>query len=483
MNINRIYLAFILLCLFACTEPAEPLWAYEDLDRTVGPEGGILRFYEGGLPGEKGYNNSKALITLDIPAGALQEPVTFSLRERFYNHFGTYEVLPKEVDFKIPVVLTMTYGMSQSDFNNTADICFYQPFFIPFDADFYEAASDRSQWQEVENYELDDENLQFSVEVTDLKNLYFYERSNYDDDYVICNQTNDNIEIKLGGENNVLIIPPGAALGNTGINLSPIDLPEPVDYPQPTLDEYVVLATTGAYQSISSNNMDLQEPALLFLQASKEQAGDVWLDWNLANDKIKILRIDPADLSILEVLDYHPDISQPDHQLFGAKVDRLGTYVLALPKADFKLRLGGWVRITASGGTSLVQEIEHYDYGGAFIYWLDAHYELNVNNGKDETAGYYLCKVAFGNEMENREFPAFQSDSFVFKYYDSDDSTRWVRYRSFGANITYSLVDKEGGWVEGTINGKTPQSAYNESGSNVQLDIEFRFRIAQWEEI
>lgn len=467
--------------LFGCEDEEVPFLSYEEVNPTVGPEGGVVNFYESHLPGETGSNNPDAVVTIEIPAGALDDSITFRVRRREIgsSSFETWEILPNDLVFNTPVRLSMTYGMDQTDYNIKPDICFHKPMSIPINESIISALQDEDTWQTLTDYQLHEEDLRFEIEINDLKDIYFFGVKNNNADYTFCGTSNNHVDIPLGGEHNVLIIPPGAVLPNTSLTINYLSLPEKEDYPQPTIDNYVILNPAYSYRSIEANNIALQVKAMQFMQAKTAQSGEASLDWEQVNSAVKILRIDPTTFTILETLDYDQSLTNLDEHLFATQIDTIGTYVLGIPKADFKLRLGGQIHVVASGGTTYDEIIEQSDFGGAFIGFISARYHLNINSGKDESAGYFSLFIAQGDDFNDQEYPKFTEDKFIFQYYDSSDTLRWVKFEYKGANLTYSNIDIDGGWIEGNLKGKTAASAYNESDEEVDLEIAFKFKIAQ----
>lgn len=483
---NKLLYLILIFTFLGCADQEDSILSYDQIDRTVGTEGGIINFYDGGLPGESGFSTSQALVTLNIPVGALDKEVSFTVRKRelgIQDDLETWEILPNDIVFHKPIKLTMSFGMDQSEYASLNNTCFYKPMSIPIDASLLNALKDEDAWIEHEEYQLNEDDLNFEVQITDLKQLYFFATKGSNFDYEFCTENNNHVNIPLRGDHDVLIIPPGGVKQGTNINLTNLVLPQIVDYPQPTIDNYVILASGYGYKTIEANNTTLQNDAMLFLHADEEQARDVLLDWEKANNTIKILRIDPKTLAILEVLDYDKDLSELDNHLFATNIKELGAYVLGLPKENFELRFGGSIHVVATGGTVYDLQIEQTDFGGAFIDLLDVRYQLNVNPGKDETEGYFRLNVNYGSDLQDQVFPYYSLDFFIFKYYDNTDTERWIKFRNGKANLIYTSIDKEGGWIEGVIKGQNATSAYNESGEDVDLEVSFRLRIAQWYEL
>ena len=487
----KIRISFILLMigLQACLDQVEPVVEYEAVNRTIGPEGGTVSFYEDHFPGETSYDSKNPIpvVSLEIPPGALDSAVTFSIRKRYLlqntNPIETWELTPANLRFNAPVKLTMTFGLSLEEYSTLNDRCFYKAYQIPLNGQLVDALEDVSLWQEVPEYQLNDD-LTFTTSVASLDYIYLFNKGLDDPDYIFCDTSSDFTEIGLGGDYNLLVLPPGSMSSGSYLNLNYIKLPDVEDYPQPTLGDYVILSSSGSYLDPQANLTQLEDSAMLYYHANAEQAIDVWLDWQLAGDMVKFLKINPQTYEVLAVLDYDQELTDVSQRLYGLKFKEMAAYVLAVHKNDFKLRFGGRIDVSISGGTTYDKVIENYDYGGAFIDLFWARYDLNINPGKDETAGYFYVYVGpVGDDFTTREFPFSSQDDFKFVFYDNMDTQHWIKLKSFGGQLSYSLIDQEGGWLEGQLVTKDAQSAYNENGDDVEFTITFRFRVAKWFEL
>jgi hypothetical protein len=88
-NFKKIYsrivtIAALLLIFSSCYVRKEPEFQYSDFRRVIGPEGGVINFYE--------YNpkdsNSLVLVSMNFPAGALDSLVVFDMYQ--YYDLRTY---------------------------------------------------------------------------------------------------------------------------------------------------------------------------------------------------------------------------------------------------------------------------------------------------------------------------------------------------------------------------------------------------------
>ena len=123
----------LVLTFMGCYDRNDILDDFSVLSRKVGPDGGIIEFYEGGIPGENsfGYSNTEMVARLNIPEGALKEEVIIDIVYRQPDHeqlsARVWEFNPKNIEFQKPVELTYKYT---SDTLSLDWFCYGKPYKI-----------------------------------------------------------------------------------------------------------------------------------------------------------------------------------------------------------------------------------------------------------------------------------------------------------------------------------------------------------------
>lgn len=486
-------LSAILLLLFSCIERENITVSFDSYSRTVGPEGGTIEFYEGGLPGESGYSwgNNSMVAKLEIPPGALNEEVEFTIRKRSFNlndelyYDDVWELGPAWVRFNIPVNLSVQL-MTDTTSLGTEFFCFAQPLKLLKSETLLEDLTNPSQWEPVVDYEFDRNNFMITLPVEHLNNLYVYGLSSnlVDQDYYFCSQSNSMLELDLGF-NSLMAIRENSLPVPSYLKREPF-IPPSTEKIRPFIDGYYLLKPKTTRYKISPSDIEFNYTNRIFLAASGEQSQDIWLNWEKAIPDLKILKIDDSTQSIVEVLDTYPDLNFEENFIFGTYISSTGTYELGVPESSFELWQGGRMDITVSGGgTDTTLVIENYDYGGGYgedILGTEVYVKLNVLTGKDETGGYSRFKIE-DLEVGASVFPNSFFEYFTLRYLDVNGNYQTIKYRSGGARLEITRFEKGGGWIEGTLSNRQVDGAYNSLGNDVQLDIVFKIKMATWDEL